>query len=470
MRDIWNGTGRTAITAVLALALAAAGARACDAVSIDRALKQRAPEIKKYLLDHSYKNVGVLKFLAAAGDGKLRDDLGAFNRTLADRLEVALVLSLDADDEDKLSILTHASDVVKNSGDHRTEAGRAAFFGDHPLAIRRAWVLPKQSASAPADAFLTGEAVLAPDCKTVTLRIEIFGRDDPKTLHPIGDELTAAVDPRTLTECDVSYAHKKGAKDDADDTPTDQVSKLDVVTPTFPGAHALPPAQEQTRQQQWQKLLDESPVKLEIRYNGDLVTIQEGSVPTPGLNDKVTFTLENNDPKTTYGVVLKINGESTIEHQTLPPLDCYKWVLAPGKKITIDGYQRSDQKAEAFKVLAPEASKDFNYGENTGVFSLVVFREATPKEQAAFVHKDEQHHQEVKAISRGSLATPDAQPPQSLLILQDALTAVADPAQSKEGKKGLIVAGPDTDSPIEHKDFVPFPREELSLVVHYYQP
>ncbi len=56
------------------------------------------------------------------------------------------------------------------------------------------------------------------------------------------------------------------------------------------------------------------------------------------------------------------------------------------------------------------------------------------------------------------------------MALQDALTAVADPAQSKEGKKGLIVAGQDTDSPIEQKDFVPFPREELSLVVRYYQP
>ncbi len=32
-------------------------------------------------------------------------------------------------------------------------------------------------------------------------------------------------------------------------------------------------------------------------------------------------------------------------------------VLAPGKKITINGYQRSNQKAEEFKVLAPMASK-----------------------------------------------------------------------------------------------------------------
>ena len=313
-------------------------------------------------------------------------------------------------------------------------------------------------------------AVLGADCKTVQLSIQVFGRDDPKTLRTIGGEFAAAVDPRTLTECDVSYAHKKGAKDDADDTPTEQVTKLDVVTPTFPGAHALPAAQETKRQQQWQDLLDQSPVKLEIRYNNDLVAIHEGVVPTPGPIDKVTFSLENTDPTTTYGVVLKINGESTIEHQTLPPLDCYKWVLAPKKKITINGFQRTNAKAEAFKVAAPAASKEMNYGDNAGVFSVVVFREATQEEQTAFVQKDEQHNQEVKAISRGSLATRGEQPPHSLMALQDALTAVADATQSHEGKKGLIVAGQDTDSPIEHKDFVPFPREELSLVVRYYQP
>ncbi len=443
-------------------------------MSIDRALKQQAPAIKKDLLDHGYKTVGVLKFLAASHDGKPRDDLGALNRTLADRLEVALVLSLDAGDEDKISVLAHASDAVDKSGNkalnHRTEAGRAAFFAADAPAIRRAWVLPRQTESARADAFLTGEAVLAADCKTVQLRVEVFGRDDPKTLRTIGDEFTAAVDPRTLTECDVSYAHKKGAKDDADDTPTEQVTKLDVVTPTFPGAQALPPDKEKERRRQWQDLLDQSPVKLEIRYNGDLVAIQEGVVPTPRTNDKVTFSLENTDPNTTYGVVLKVNGQSTIEHQTLPPLDCYKWVLGPKKKITINGFQRTNEKAEAFTVPAPAASKEINYGDNAGVFSLVVFREAAKDEQTAFVPKDEQRNQEVKAISRGSLTTRGEQPPHSLMALQDELTAVADPAQSHEGKKGLIVAGQDTDSPIEHKDFVPFPREELSLVVRYYQP
>ena len=198
--------------------------------------------------------------------------------------------------------------------------------------------------------------------------------------------------------------------------------------------------------------------------------MNEGAVPTPGPRDKVTFRLKNTDPNTTYGVVMKINGDSTIEHQALPALDCYKWVLAPGKKVTVNGFQTSDQKAEEFKVLPPAAAKEVNYGDNAGVFSLVVFREATPEEQTAFVRKDEQRNQEVKAISRGSVAAPGAQPPHSLMALQDALTVGADPAQSKEGKKGLIVAGQDTDSPVEHKDFVPFPREELSLVVRYYRP
>ena len=68
---------------------------------------------------------------------------------------------------------------------------------------------------------------MAPDCKTVRLRVEVFGRDDPKAVRTVGGEFTAAVDPRTLTEAGVSYAHKKGAKDDADDAPAEQLAKLD---------------------------------------------------------------------------------------------------------------------------------------------------------------------------------------------------------------------------------------------------
>src|SRR5260370_33767414 len=99
------------IGAAAVLPAAAGAARAADPLPLDKALRQAAPAVLREL--HARKgvtNVGVLKSLAARGDGDPRDDLGAINRSLADRLEVALVLAQE--DGDDLHVLMHASDAV----------------------------------------------------------------------------------------------------------------------------------------------------------------------------------------------------------------------------------------------------------------------------------------------------------------------------------------------------------------------
>ena len=475
MYDMTTWAKRTAVPALLTLLFAGAAARADDGATIDQALRQQAPKVLKYLEEQKFKNVGVLKFLAGRG-GSMRDDLGALNRTLADRLEVAVVLSMTDDDEDRVSILTRASDVIAAAGNpaltHVTADGRDAFFpADHPLRFARAWGKAEPVA---ADAFLTGDAVVANDWRSVKLRIRIFDKKNPRAeLKTVVDWFTAASDPRTLTDCGVSYAHKKGAKDDEDDTPKKELDNLAInSSPSLPGEGTPKPEDQSKREKDWDELMANSPVKVDILYNGEPAPVKAGAVVTPKADDVVTFRLKNTDKNATYGVVLKVNGENTIEHQKLPAQDCYKWVLEPGVEIVVDGFQKGDEKAQQFKVLPPETSKgeEINYGDNAGVFSVVVFRGAT-KEEEAFVVKEEKRKQDVKAISRGSLISKVDQPPKSLKALQDELTAEADPAKSShDGQKGLIVAGKVSDSKIEHKDFKPYPREDLSLVVRYYQP
>ncbi|HVS40018.1 MAG TPA: hypothetical protein VMS17_30950 [Gemmataceae bacterium] len=464
------------VLAALALALTAAGARADTALDLDRALKQQAPQVLQYLQKRDDKNIAVLKFLADYGDGKLRDNVGALNRMMADRLEVALVLALDPAHDQQMCVLTHASDAVEKSRDrtlnHRTEEGRAAFFPTDlpPLRFKRAWVAPGEDDTAPADAFVTGEAVVAKDWKTVKIRLQAFDRKDPKDIHVIGDWFTVAVDPRMLMEMDVSFVHKKGVPDGPDDSASEQAEKVAYLTPSIPGTPPLPPVEEKKQEEAWAEFLRNSPVELKILYKGNPIPIHEGAVDTPDKDDVVTFHLRNTDPKTTYGVVLKINGESTIDRQTLPPLDCYKWILSPGEEITIDGYQGEGDTAKGFKVLAPAASRGqaVNYGDDAGVFSLVVFRAADAEGDKAFVLGDEKHNQDVKAVSRGSLVTPGGdQPPQSLKALQDALTPST---LSNAAKKGIIVPDKEHPSKVKHVDFTPFPRPEWALEVRYYQP
>ncbi len=476
MADRMTWARRTALPA-LALMLAAAAARAGDAPDLDRALKQQAPAVVKYLQSRGDRTAAVLKFLVDPGDGKLRDNVGDLNRTLADRMEVALVLALDPADEQSLGILTHASDVVAKSHDktlnHRTENGRAAFFPTDvpPLAIPRAWVRPMQDDKAAADAFVTGEVVVARDWKSLRVRLQVFDRKDPKDLHAVGDEFAAAIDPRTLSEMGVSFAHKKGVPDGPDDSASEQEDKVAFQPPTLPNSPPPTPDEAEKRQKAWEQFLRDCPVEFQILYNGKPVTVRDGAVDTPDEDDVVTFRLKNNDPKMTYGVVLKINGESTIEHQTLPALDCYKWVLAPGEEITVDGFQGDNEVATGFKVLAPAASRAraVNYGDNAGLFSLAVFRAAASDDDRALVTNDDKRNQDVKAVSRGSLVTPGGkQPEQSLKALQDALT-VGD-GLSNAAKRGIIVPDKEHPSKIKHVDFIPVPRMDYAVELRYYQP
>ena len=122
------------------LALTAAGAQADDAPTIDQALKKKAPDVLQYLREHHDKNIAVLKFLVRLRRRQAARQPGHLNRTLADRLEVALVLALGDDDERGFSILTHASDAVDGSATRpSTTAPRTAgrpSSPDHPPAFR----------------------------------------------------------------------------------------------------------------------------------------------------------------------------------------------------------------------------------------------------------------------------------------------------------------------------------------------
>src|SRR4029078_8175869 len=76
-----------------------------------------------------FTNVGVVKFLVRHGDAEPSDDVGDLNLTLANKLEVALIL---ANTDDKFGVIDKASEQIVReklqAANHRTEEGRKAFF------------------------------------------------------------------------------------------------------------------------------------------------------------------------------------------------------------------------------------------------------------------------------------------------------------------------------------------------------
>ena len=99
-RGLRTGSNHTrrpvAILAALIVAAVAGPTSAEERLeTLDHQLLRHAPGVFRYLKEHGYKSVGVLKFRVKIGDQPLSDHVGPLNLSLADRLETALILADD---------------------------------------------------------------------------------------------------------------------------------------------------------------------------------------------------------------------------------------------------------------------------------------------------------------------------------------------------------------------------------------
>jgi hypothetical protein len=455
----------------------AATARAEGVPSLDEALLKNAPPVLDYLhgkneKKQAFKNAGVLKFLVRRGDGPLADNVGPLNRSLADRLEVALIL---ANEDNKLGILRRAGDSVAAAGmraNHRTPEGRANFFDIPKEAFTRAWGKLTEEP----DCFLTGEARLAADLRTILVKVQAFGKDDPKDLVTVCT-FEAATDERTLAEAGLRYLSPRPRG-----LPIPVIKKL--TEDKEKNASTILPVADTNKEtafklvQQLQEEKRDDPIELTILYNGKPVARDAAGVPTPDEGVKVQFRLTNRTKDATFGVVLLVNGENTIfREEQGPPLEMYKWVVEPGKSITIDGYQSNLQKCDAFKVLPPRESEEraVHYGKDAGLIGLWVFQ-GVGKEEANYArYETPKPPEDVRLVSKGT-PKPNANdpPPKDLLTLKDRLrkqlrTDDADEAKGPRAK-GLIVSGEQEKSPVETTPFKAYPVPVKFDTIRYYQP
>ena len=106
-----------------------AGTGAARAESIETGLREEAPRVMKYLNDHHYGTVGVLKFEVKKGERPASLHAGTLNAAMAARLEHALIL---LDDPARPIDIIHDASAAANGRTHaatfRSAAGRRALF------------------------------------------------------------------------------------------------------------------------------------------------------------------------------------------------------------------------------------------------------------------------------------------------------------------------------------------------------
>jgi hypothetical protein len=409
-------------------------------------LLKNAPKVIRYLKDHGYKNVGVLKFRVKNGEQPISDHVGPLNLNLADRLEIALVL---ADDVRKPIGIIHGASAVAATlpgANHLSKVGRQALFrGRYPLA----W----GNQDVEVDAFLTGVVVVDSDLHQMTIGIGAFGKDGEALDRVV--EFQATTDASALVEVGESFLIR-GAFDSGR---TEVVREREVVTT----AARVKAAQETNPLQD-----PEAPVALEVYYNNQRVPLRlrdgKALIPEPGEGQAVVLVLRKVD-KTPgkYGVVLSVNGENTLYKERLSPLRCWKCILSPDTtSITIRGYQTGDRTGEAFRVLSPTESRAnlMNYGADVGMISMVVFREARGKKKPIALDDEAE---DLAALTGGRYPK---KPPENLAALKFQLRSGA----GNSSNRGLIAQGKEIGARIRRLQFQPDPTPVMSTTLTYYRP
>jgi hypothetical protein len=452
----------------LALVTVTVPARA-DHDAIDGAFVKVAPQIIDRLKERKATSVGVLKFLVQRGDSKPDDAVGELNMSLADRLEAALLL---ANPDEKLGIIERASvAVVANNNrlaNHRTEEGRQAFFGD---TYRLAWGNKKVKPSA----FVTGLATIAKDLKTVTIKLEMFCADGQ--VESVGEPFVVPATRRTLVEAGYSYVLTEKAAPSIFDgargsrTTKGALARIKEEDEEF--------AVSQTTSQDGVRFtassaLNDSPVKLTVLYDGKPIAIDGDRVPEPRDSDRVTFLLENTDPKYTCAVVLKVNGKNTLFLEEAEAGQCLKWILPPRSKLEVRGFQEDESKAVPFKILSARDSEEnvFRYGDLTGTVRLTAFRGDQVSEDPSAVEKKDAEPREMHmaAVARGAKSLAKGEDRAGSLAARKA-DLLGREAQL-DGMRGVIDKGTKKeDRPIQRVYFRPLPTVAVAdITIRYYSP
>ena len=416
--------------AAFALFLAGSFATAAEPESFDTAIGKRATALHQLLKKKGYTNVGVLKFLVKQDEGKLTDDAGDLNLTLANKLETALVL---ANTDEKFGIIDRASEaVVKEkltTANHRSDDGRKAFFTrQYELGWSRDKVTPA--------AFLTGLVAISPGMKTMTVQLQIF--DATGKLEEATEALTVATDPELLAQAGFSYSVPKATQKalvSGKAPPAEKIKEDVVENIRKQSADPVPEKEEEFA------ALADSPIQLTILYNDQPVKIAKGRVPEPKETDSIAFKLVNKSNGICAAVLL-INGQSTLYNETLSPLACRKWVLEPGMEVTVRGFQTDADTAAAFRVTKPDEPVEdaVRYGPHAGTFRLVVFSGSMTEAPVKKEFELAAANQLAMLNTRGTPSSTHAKP-QSLKALQrDLRGRAADDTNSR----GYVVKGQGT--------------------------
>lgn len=425
--------------------------------NLDEALIRQAPKLMRYLQDHDYDNVGVLSFRLKKGHARPTFQTGMISRNMSSRLENALALAMNPEQK-TIGIVRDASAVAGDQlqgASYRTAQAREKLFSlKYPLAWGSEMVSP--------DVFLAGKVTLSPNLRTTNVAIEAFDRTSPDKYRRILD-FDVKTDRYILADSGYGFSVSKGRRKFSRGPSDDDIIEGIIL--------------EEEKEQTSEKTSDSNsasstaspsgfPVELRVYY-GDVEQkreLESGNTWTmddPKEGQQVTFGVKNLTDET-VGVVLTVNGISTLYEETGQATQMTKWVLEPNKTYRIKGYhQKGNEKyvtiAGLPEKLSEEKFEDLGGDDRAGLIHLYVFRPTDEETSAPSFSRS------LRRISRPAL---EQSHPRSALELQ---AMVAKGANAKGGR-GLMAWG--LDEKFEKLETKKLGTTSLTdtMVIRYYRP
>ncbi len=445
---------------------------------IDESLIRRAPEITNYLVKKGCRNVAVLPFRVQKGDQLPQFRGGLIVTNMVDRLQHSLIFAANPE-VPPIGIANFAA-KKGHAASYRTPTDRKNLFKvNYPLL----WGCPPPEV--PIDIFLTGKVAVSTDYRNTTVTIEAIDRTakiTPVTSFSVKSDRSILADlgrgysvTKTRLSRGVPPAGDIVIVEDEDPAPASQSKTPDskpeskvASSPDATDSSAAPdsPTKEVLSVGNAGKPF---PVEWSVCYDGAAQAPQPDPenpgdrnfiIRDPKPGQRVTFGVKNTGDSP-IGLVLTVNGVSTLYEDTGEPQQMRPWVLAPGKQCMIEGFHQQDGKT-CIPIVGFEESAtkdilaDLGSEQSAGLIQIFVIQPGSKGSQPMALSR---------SMRRPSRDDVPAGPAKSLEDLQRNLARSA----SLRSSRGLMAGD------IEHKkasglNFVEFQSGPPcdALVIRYY--
>lgn len=331
------------------LCLAALGTARAD--RLDNQLNSQMDDIVA-ALKRKYSTIGVLRFRVQEGTRKESFDSPLSGR-IAERVETLVLLHNGSDERQAIKLVRDIGKVAtaKKIGSWytNTDARKRLLAQEYPMAWGKQTAVP--------DAFLTGKVSLSKDRKKTLIALEVFDRHNPGELRKVG-ALTLDTDHFILRDLGYSVNVSRRSRVQLTTRRSTPQQQEEIYLDEF--GQQNPPQSDPTGTSQPTGATQVEPgniggIAMEILVNGKPAAIRTSGAQgqavrwqtdAPPVNSTIAIRLRNTTDKR-LGVVLRLNGVSTINEQRDDPENAAKWIIPARKSYLIKGFYLLEKDSDA---------------------------------------------------------------------------------------------------------------------------